>query len=70
MKELTLISLAPVVFLLNLLIPFLLLSVVGIMWMPFEEIISNIDWFGTYTVLCGLWWSILITYLYIQEIID
>jgi len=41
---------------------FFLLSLVGLLWVPsYKEIISNLDWFGTYVMLIGWWTSLLIT---------
>lgn len=34
---------------------FFILSLIGMLWMPYSEVINNINWFMMYSLLIG-WW--------------
>ena len=34
---------------------YLTLSAVGMLWMPYKQVITTPGWFGAYTILLG-WW--------------
>lgn len=57
MKNLLLLSLTPIVFAAVLVITFLIISIGGILFYPYGEIISNETWFIVYTMFFGMWWS-------------
>jgi len=57
MKNLILLSLIPIVFVFVLVVTYLLISIAGMMFLPYKDIITNEIWFIVYTMFFGMWWS-------------
>ena len=48
---------------------FFILSLVGILWMDYKQVISNKDWFAAYSILIG-WWLAAVPTVEIYEEFD
>ena len=69
MKRLILWLLFPVVAVIAFIIPYLVISLIGLLFASYGEVISNINWFVVYIILIGSWWTMIFCHEY-SDFID
>jgi len=69
MKLLLLKTFIPILFIIVLGITFLLTSILGCLWAPYKDIITEPNWFIIYSMFFGIWFSGYICNEYWEEYI-